>query len=98
MLAMAAALLPAAKVRALEGMMEDADPQGEGLGWVEATRGGLLYAVHLSEDRTRLQRVKIKEPSFSNWRVFPFTVEDSNMMDYAINEASFGLSIAGADR
>ena len=27
MLAMAAALLPAAKVRALEGMMEDADPQ-----------------------------------------------------------------------
>lgn len=79
-------------------VMEDADPQGEGLGWAEATRGGLLYAVHLSEDRTRLQRVKIKEPSFSNWRVFPFTVEDSNMMDYAINEASFGLSIAGADR
>ena len=79
-------------------VMEDADPQGEGLGWVEATRGGLLYAVHLDADRTRLQRVKIKEPSFSNWRVFPFTVEDSNMMDYAINEASFGLSIAGADR
>ena len=79
-------------------VMEDADLHGEGLGWVEATRGGLLYAVHLSEDRTRLQRVKIKEPSFSNWRVFPFTVEDSNMMDYAINEASFGLSIAGADR
>ncbi|MBN2690796.1 MAG: NADH-quinone oxidoreductase subunit C [Burkholderiaceae bacterium] len=79
-------------------VMEDPDPQGEGLGWVEATRGGLLYAVHLSADRTRLRRVKIKEPSFSNWRVFPFTVEDSNMMDYAINEASFGLSIAGADR
>ena len=79
-------------------VMEDADLRGEGVGWVEATRGGLLYAVHLSEDRTRLQRVKIKEPSFSNWRVFPFTVEDSNMMDYAINEASFGLSIAGADR
>jgi Ni,Fe-hydrogenase III large subunit len=79
-------------------VMEDPDPQGEGLGWVEATRGGLLYAVHLSADRTRLSRVKIKDPSFSNWRVFPFTVEDSNMMDYAINEASFGLSIAGADR
>ncbi len=79
-------------------VMEDSDLQGEGLGWAEATRGGLLYAVHLSADRTRLLRVKIKEPSFSNWRVFPFTVEDSNMMDYAINEASFGLSIAGADR
>ncbi len=79
-------------------VMEEPDSQGEGLGWVEGTRGGLLYAVHLDESRTRLQRVKIKDPSFSNWRVFPFTVEDSNMMDYAINEASFGLSVAGADR
>jgi formate hydrogenlyase subunit 5 len=42
--------------------------------------------------------VKIKSPSFSNWRVFPFTVYGSNMMDYAINEASFGLTIAGCDR
>ncbi|MDE2130910.1 MAG: NADH-quinone oxidoreductase subunit C [Betaproteobacteria bacterium] len=79
-------------------VMEEPDPQGEGLGWAEAARGGLLYAVHLDATRTRLQRVKIKDPSFSNWRVFPFTVEDSNMMDYAINEASFGLSVAGADR
>ena len=79
-------------------VMDDADPAGEGLGWVEATRGGLLYAVHLDDSRQRLRRVKIKDPSFSNWRVFPFTVQDSNMMDYAINEASFGLSVAGADR
>ncbi len=70
----------------------------EGLGWVEGTRGGLLYAVHFDAEGKHLTRVKIKEPSFSNWRVFPFTVQDSNMMDYAINEASFGLSVAGADR
>jgi formate hydrogenlyase subunit 5 len=25
-------------------------------------------------------------------------VHDSNMMDYAINEASFGLTMAGCDR
>jgi hypothetical protein len=25
-------------------------------------------------------------------------VHDSNMMDYAINEASFGLTVAGCDR
>lgn len=79
-------------------VMEEPDPGGEGLGWVEGTRGGLLYAVHLDASRTGLARVKIKDPSFSNWRVFPLTVRDSNMMDYAINEASFGLSIAGADR
>lgn len=69
----------------------------EGLGWAESPRGALYYAVHFAENGT-LQRVKIKSPSYSNWRVFPFTVHETNMMDYAINEASFGLSIAGCDR
>ncbi|HEX4080396.1 MAG TPA: NADH-quinone oxidoreductase subunit C [Rhizomicrobium sp.] len=72
-------------------------PNCEGLGWAETPRGSLFYAVHFGED-ARLRRVKIKSPSFSNWRVFPFTVHGSNMMDYAINEASFGLTIAGCDR
>jgi Ni,Fe-hydrogenase III large subunit len=72
-------------------------PFSEGLGWAESPRGSLFYAVHF-DGAGRLKRVKIKSPSFSNWRVFPFTVHDSNMMDYAINEASFGLSIAGCDR
>ncbi len=72
-------------------------PNTEGLGWAESPRGSLFYAVHLGGDG-RFERVKIKSPSFSNWRVFPYTVHDSNMMDYAINEASFGLSIAGCDR
>lgn len=69
----------------------------EGLGWCEGPRGGLFYAVHFDAEG-KLCRVKIKSPSFSNWRVFPFTVHDSNMMDYAINEASFGLTVAGCDR
>jgi formate hydrogenlyase subunit 5 len=72
-------------------------PGSEGLGWAESPRGSLYYAVHL-DAHGRLARVKIKSPSFSNWRVFVFTVHDSNMMDYAINEASFGLTIAGCDR
>lgn len=69
----------------------------EGLGWAESPRGSLYYAVHFDAEG-KLSRVKIKSPSFSNWRVFPFTVHGSNMMDYAINEASFGLTIAGCDR
>jgi len=72
-------------------------PDTEGLGWAETPRGSLFYAVHIGSDGA-LARVKIKSPSFSNWRVFPFTVHDSNMMDYAINEASFGLTVAGCDR
>jgi formate hydrogenlyase subunit 5 len=72
-------------------------PDSEGLSWAESPRGSLLYAVHIGGDG-KLARVKIKSPSFSNWRVFPFTVHGTNMMDYAINEASFGLTIAGCDR
>ena len=72
-------------------------PLSEGLGWAESPRGSLFYSVHVGRDG-RLARVKIKSPSFSNWKVFPFTVHDSNMMDYAINEASFGLTVAGCDR
>lgn len=70
---------------------------GTGLGWVEGARGSLYYAVH-TDAAGRLARVKIKSPSFSNWRVFPFTVHGGDIMDYAINEASFGLTIAGCDR
>lgn len=73
------------------------EPLSEGLGWTEGPRGSLYYAVHIARDGT-LARVKIKSPSFSNWRAFPFTVHHSNMMDYAINEASFGLTVAGCDR
>ncbi|MDX8528231.1 NADH-quinone oxidoreductase subunit C [Mesorhizobium sp. MSK_1335] len=72
-------------------------PGSHGLGWSESPRGTLFHAIHIGPDG-RVARVKIKSPSFSNWRVFPFTVHDSNMMDYAINEASFGLTIAGCDR
>lgn len=72
-------------------------PLSEGLGWAEGPRGSLFYAVHVAADG-RLARVKIKSPSFSNWRAFPLTVHDTNMMDYAINEASFGLTMAGCDR
>jgi formate hydrogenlyase subunit 5 len=74
-----------------------APPRSEGLGWSESPRGTLFYAVHIGPEG-RLSRVKIKSPSFSNWRAFPFTVHGTNMMDYMINEASFGLTIAGCDR
>ncbi len=69
----------------------------EGLGWAESPRGSVYYAVHV-DAAGKLARVKIKSPSFSNWRVFPYTVHDTNMMDYAINEASFGLTVAGCAR
>lgn len=91
-------------LRAVEEMPEGAVKRdctshscAEGLGWCEGVRGSTYYCVHFDLD-SKLARVKVKSPSFSNWRVFPFTVHDTNMMDYAINEASFGLTMAGCDR
>lgn len=91
-------------LRAVEQMPEGSvdtriswPPGDEGLGWSEGSRGSIYYCVHFDRGG-RLARVKVKSASFSNWRVFPFTVHDTNMMDYAINEASFGLTMAGCDR
>lgn len=72
-------------------------PHSQGVGWAESPRGTVLYAIHF-DGGARIARVKIKSPSFSNWNAFQFTANDSNMMDYAINEASFGLTIAGCAR
>ncbi|MGA7778258.1 MAG: NADH-quinone oxidoreductase subunit C [Paraburkholderia sp.] len=73
------------------------EPHAQGIGWSESPRGTVLYAVHFN-GAGRIARVKIKSSSFSNWNAFQFTANDSNMMDYAINEASFGLTIAGCAR
>jgi Ni,Fe-hydrogenase III large subunit len=72
-------------------------PHAQGIGWAESPRGTVLYAVHF-DGAGRIARTKIKSSSFSNWNAFQFTAHDSNMMDYAINEASFGLTIAGCAR
>jgi Ni,Fe-hydrogenase III large subunit len=94
------ALILRAVEEAPEGPVDtavDLPPGGEGLGWCEGPRGSIYYCAHF-DSVGRLARVKVKSASFSNWRVFPFTVHDTNMMDYAINEASFGLTMAGCDR
>ncbi len=93
MIQSALAVMPDGPVRAACSPVANA----EALGWAESPRGTLIYAVHFNADG-RFARVKIKSPSFSNWRVFPYTVHDTNMMDYAINEASFGLTVAGCAR
>ncbi|WP_204117432.1 nickel-dependent hydrogenase large subunit [Paraburkholderia sp. C35] len=94
-------LLDAAVMHGMDGGLLVAPytlpPHSEGLGWSESPRGTVLYALHFDVNG-RIARAKIKSASFSNWNAFQFTVNDSNMMDYAINEASFGLTIAGCAR
>jgi len=67
------------------------------LGWSEGVRGDVVAL--LATDRCgALSRAVLRGGSRHNWPLFPDTVHDSFLMDYAINEASWGLSVASHDR
>jgi len=72
-------------------------PDAIALGWSEGVRGEVV-AVLATDGRGRLTRVALRGGSRHNWPLFPDTVHDSFLMDYAINEASWGLSVASHDR
>jgi formate hydrogenlyase subunit 5 len=67
---------------------------GEGIGWVEAPQGELLYLVEATGGR--LTRVKPRSASFHNLALLPQAFGGDILTDFAFIEASFGLSIAGA--
>lgn len=74
------------------------DSQSLGIGWSESPRGANYYCVSLLPGGL-VDHVKITSASFTNMWGFRQTVSGiSAMMDFIINEASFGLSIAGCDR
>lgn len=66
------------------------------IGWAESPRGGLVVFVETGEGNT-LRRCKVRSPSFCNWYLFQATVTRTMMMDWPINERSFGLTHAGCD-
>ena len=74
-----------------------APPLSEGLGWSEGPRGSLVLRCPCRRGRNAREGQDQIAVVLELARI-SFTVHDSNMMDYAINEASFGLTIAGCDR
>jgi Ni,Fe-hydrogenase III large subunit/Ni,Fe-hydrogenase III component G len=69
---------------------------GVGLGWAETPRGETVHFVRLNDDGS-IARVKFRTPSFMNWQPFPLTIEGIMMPDFAVNKASWNLSVAGND-
>lgn len=62
---------------------------------VEAGRGELFYWVRLRGNR--VERVKIVDPSFKNWRALELAVRGMGLPDFPIINKSFDLSYAGCD-
>jgi Ni,Fe-hydrogenase III large subunit/Ni,Fe-hydrogenase III component G len=90
----------------LEGLAEgavlsplpDALPAGSSaLGWAEGWRGECLHWVQ-TDDRGRLARVKVTDPSFKNWPALARAVPGNIVPDFPVINKSFNLSYSGNDR
>ncbi len=65
-------------------------------GIVEAWRGRLVHMV-MADDRNRLHRVKIVDPSFFNWPALARALEDNIVPDFPLCNKSFNQSYSGND-
>jgi formate hydrogenlyase subunit 5 len=71
--------------------------RGVGVGWAEGPRGEIVYLVE-SDAAGRVARVSARTPSMRNWLLMPAAVRRNNVLqDVPIIDASFALSVAGAD-
>jgi Ni,Fe-hydrogenase III large subunit/Ni,Fe-hydrogenase III component G len=67
------------------------------LGWAEAWRGPCVHWV-ATDERGRLTRVKITDPSFLNWPGLSHAVPGNIIPDFPVINKSFNLSYSGNDR
>ncbi len=73
----------------------DEIPDGAALGYTESPRGENLYWVNISENR--IERCKVRDPSFCNWLAIEYAVLDNIVPDFPIINKSLSLSYSGND-
>ena len=89
----AAETMPGGAVRAPLGPL----PAWESaFGLVEGWRGAILHWVRAAE-ASHLDRVKVKDPSFVNWRPLTFALLKNIVPDFPLCNKSFNLSYSGND-
>lgn len=62
----------------------------------EAWRGEVSHCL-LTDREGRIQRYKIKDPSFHNWNGLAMALRDTGISDFPLNNKSFNLSYCGCD-
>ncbi|HWP38356.1 MAG TPA: hypothetical protein VNL18_12465 [Gemmatimonadales bacterium] len=63
---------------------------------VEGWRGEIVHAV-VTDQRSRIRRYKITDPSFRNWDALAIAMPGNQMSDFPLCNKSFNLSYAGHD-
>ena len=72
-------------------------PDRHALGYVEGWRGEIMHWVMTGKDGT-IDRWKITDPSFHNWRAVKNAVRNNIVPDFPVINKSFNLSYSGNDR
>ena len=87
--------LPEGPVRA--SLPDSLPASSSALGWVEGWRGECIHWVQ-TDEKGRLARVKVTDPSFRNWPGLVEAVPGNILPDFPVINKSFNLSYSGNDR
>lgn len=85
--------LPAGQLASTLGLLPAFEPA---FGIVEGWRGAIIHWV-MVDDRGRLFRVKVKDPSFVNWPALSFALLKNIVPDFPLCNKSFNQSYSGND-
>jgi Ni,Fe-hydrogenase III large subunit len=70
-------------------------PDGHALGYSEAPRGENIYWIRTCGNK--IERCKVRDPSFCNWLSIEYAVLDNIVPDFPIINKSLSLSYSGND-
>ena len=66
------------------------------VGIAEGWRGDIVYCL-VTDAEGHITRVKVRDPSFLNWQIFPYILGNDVMPDFPLINKSFNLSYSGND-
>ncbi len=71
-------------------------PSAHAVGITEGWRGDIVYFV-VTDQAGQVTRVKVRDPSFLNWTLMPYTITKDMVPDFPLINKSFNLSYTGND-
>ncbi len=66
------------------------------IGMTEGWRGDIVYCL-ISDVAGHITRVKVRDPSFLNWQIFPYILGNDVVPDFPLINKSLNLSYSGND-
>lgn len=85
--------MPAGKIIEKIGIMQ---PDSFSVSMVEGWRGAIVHTA-ITDDKGRIIKYKIKDPSFNNWYGLALSLRNEGISDFPVINKSFNLSYCGND-